>query len=56
MVEEESREVGSKSALTVQSGRISCNLVDKITADAAAKLIIDVSVWDKGSHLVWKSS
>ena len=56
MVEGGNHDDGAKLALTVQSGLISCNLVDKITADAAAKLIMDVSVWDSGSFLVWKSS
>ena len=44
MVEEGSHWLGAKLALTVQSGLISCNLVDKITAEAAARLIMDVSV------------
>lgn len=40
----------------MQSGLISCILVANITADAAARLIIDASVDDNGSHRDWKSN
>lgn len=41
---------------TVHRGLISCNLVDKMTADAAARLIIEVSNVESGSPVIFISN